>query len=270
MNRTQAIRSLILATSLVVGGAVLAPAQAAPTVDEIVAKTNHASYYQGADGRAKVTMTITDKQGRSRTRQMTVLRRNVTKGKDADQQFYVYFHEPADVAKTVFLVHKKVGADDDRWLYLPSLDLVKRITAADKRTSFVGSDFVYEDVSGRSLDEDTHRLVSTSKSYYVLEHVPKNKSGVEFSRYTMYVHQGSFLPTKVEYYDKGDKKYRVMTVDKVEVIQGHHTVTQATIEDLSAGSKTKVVYSDVKYDLGLPDRVFTERSLRRAPINYLK
>lgn len=269
MIRSVAITFLL---ALTLGAAGRTPeAVAAPTIDAIVAKTNHAAYYQGKDGRARVKMTITDKQGRTRVRELTVLRRNQPGGRDGDQQYYVYFHGPADVAKTVFMVHKKVGGgDDDRWLYLPGLDLVKRIAAADKRTSFVGSDFVYEDVSGRGLDEDTHTLTKTTKSYYVLEHVPKDRSKVSFARYVMYVHTGTFLPTKVEYLNAAGATVRVMTVDKVQKIQGHPTMTQVTIEDRTTGSKTTVEYRDVKYDLGLPAEIFTERYLRRVPVKYIK
>jgi hypothetical protein len=45
-----------------------AAAQDAPTVDKIVKKANHMAYYQGKDGRARVKMTVTDAQGRTRTR----------------------------------------------------------------------------------------------------------------------------------------------------------------------------------------------------------
>ena len=126
------------------------------SVDTIVKKTIQASYYPGTDGRAQVSMTMKDSQGRKRKRRFTILRRNVTTQLGGDQQFYVYFHRPADVNKTVFMVWKKVKQEDDRWLYLPALDLVKRIAAGDERTSFVGSDFFYEDVSGRGFDEDPH------------------------------------------------------------------------------------------------------------------
>jgi outer membrane lipoprotein-sorting protein len=264
------IRPAIIAIILAGSIGITRDTAAEPSVDEIVAKANHAAYYQGNDGRARVKLTITDKQARTRVREMTVLRRNAPGAADGEQQYYVYFHGPADVAKTVFLVHKKVGGDDDRWLYLPAMDLVKRIAAADKRTSFVGSDFVYEDVSGRSLDEDTHELIKTTKSYYVLAHVPKDRDKVNFARYVMYIHTGTFLPTKVEYQDAAGTTFRVMTVDKVEKIQGHHTVTRATIEDRSTGSKTTVEYRDIQYDLGLPADVFTERYLRRLPVKFIK
>jgi hypothetical protein len=65
-----------------------------------------------------------------------ILRRDVIDG--GDQDYVVLFSRPADVRNTVFLVKKHVASDDDRWLYLPGLDLVRRIAAGDKRTSFVG------------------------------------------------------------------------------------------------------------------------------------
>ncbi|HRC58413.1 MAG TPA: outer membrane lipoprotein-sorting protein [Kofleriaceae bacterium] len=259
-----------LSLTLLLCGAAGQASAAEPTLDEIIARTNHAAYYQGKDGRARVKMTITDKQGRKRERELTILRRNSDEKKDADQQYYVYFHGPADVAKTVFMVHKKVSGDDDRWLYLPGLDLVKRIAAADKRTSFVGSDFVYEDVSGRGLTEDTHKLTKTTKSYYVLEHVPRSRDKVNFARYVMYVHLTTFLPTKVEYYNDKGEIIRVMTVDKVEKIQGYPTPVRTTMEDRASGSKTTIEYSNIEYDLKLPDDIFTERYLRRAPIKFIK
>ena len=238
-------------------------------VDEIVKRANHAAYYQGQDGRATVDMTITDKNQRKRTRRMTILRRNETKA-DTDQQYYVYFHKPADVAKTVYIVHRHIDRDDDRWIYLPSLDLVKRIAASDTRSSFVGSDYFYEDISGRHLDADEHKLLKTTKNFYVVENTPKKPDAVEFSRYEMYVHKTTFLPTKVEYYDKQGRKHRVMTVHSVAKVQDLPTVTKLTMEDLRTGSTTTMEMSDVQYGLGLPKRVFGERYLRRPPTKHLQ
>ena len=120
--------------------AVPAPATETLSVDEIVNRANLAAYYAGNDGRAEVMMTITDAQGRARKREFVILRHDVVDG--GQQQFYVYFKKPSDVRKMVFMVHKYIDKDDDRWLYLPALDLVKRIAASDRRTSFVGSHFV--------------------------------------------------------------------------------------------------------------------------------
>ncbi|RMD83664.1 MAG: outer membrane lipoprotein-sorting protein, partial [Candidatus Dadabacteria bacterium] len=151
------------------------------SVEEVVAKANHAAYYQGNDGRAHVTMIIRDKNGKERKRQFVILRKNLAKNSsesDGDQDFYLYFTRPADVSKTAFMVHKHVKGEDDRWLYLPALDLVKRIAATDKRTSFMGSHFFYEDISGRNPNADTHSLEET-EDYYIIKSVPKSRKGVE-------------------------------------------------------------------------------------------
>ena len=248
-----------------------------PSVEEIINRANLTSYYQGADGRSQVQMLITDKQGRKRQRSFTILRRDIPETDEiaqsaylGEQRFYVYFHRPADVNKMVFMVHKKLDGNDDRWLYLPALDLVKRIAATDKRTSFVGSDYFYEDVSGRSLDEDVHELVDITDNYYVLKQTPKNPDTVEFNHYLMYVHKSSFIPVQTEYFDDKGEKYRIAKALKVETIQGYSTVTQSSMENLKTGTKTLMRYSQVNYDIEVPEEVFTERYLRSAPMNYLR
>jgi len=241
-------------------------------VDAIVNRANFMAYYQGKDGKAKVKMIITDKKGQTRLREFIILRKDVKDG--GDQKYYVYFLKPADVRKMVFMVHKHadIQKDDDRWLYLPSLDLVKRIAASDKRTSFVGSDFLYEDISGRNLAEDTHELIETNDKYYVVKNVPKNSDSVEFSYFNVAIDRETFIPMKMDFYDKKNKLYRIIKSQKVETIevkeqenvQKFPTVVKSIVSDLNTGSKTEMEFTNVEYNINLED-IFTERYLRRPP-----
>jgi hypothetical protein len=251
---------VILATT----GAVQAAGET-PDVQTIVNKANVMAYYQGDDGKAKVRMTITDKQGHTRQREFIILRKDVKDG--GDQNYFVYFQRPADVRRMVFMVRKRaaVDKDDDRWLYMPALDLVKRIAASDKRTSFVGSDFLYEDVSGRSLELDTHELTETTDAFFVVRNVPKKPGAVEFSYYNVFIDRKNFMPMKMEYYDKDTGKlYRVIESKKVETIEGFVTVTKSLAQDLKTGSKTEMEFTDVDYNIDIKD-IFEERYLRRPP-----
>jgi outer membrane lipoprotein-sorting protein/DNA-directed RNA polymerase subunit M/transcription elongation factor TFIIS len=252
------------------------------TVEDVVAAANRVCYYQGRDRSSKVSMEIVDAQGRKRMREMTILRRNEPEpegtGSDEaildcssrEQSFYVRFQRPADVDKTTFMVHKKPGSDDDRWLYLPALDLVKRVSSADKRSSFVGSHFYYEDVSGRHLQADERTLVETTDNYWVVEAKPKDPTSVEFASYKMWVHRVSAVVVKMEYKDAKKETYRTYEVLGVETIQGNPTVVKAKMTDLRTKGSTTVTYSAVKYDIGLPEDLFTERYLRRAPRKFVK
>ncbi len=238
------------------------PAQAEDLtdVDVIIDRANVAAYYAGNDGRSEVRMTITDAQGRERRRQFMILRKDVVDG--GDQNYAVLFVRPADVRNSVFIVHKHVGKDDDRWLYLPDLDLVKRIAAGDKRTSFVGSDFFYEDVSGRASGEDTHELIETTDTHYVLKNTPKDPGSVEFKHWTAWIDKKTMIPTKMEYVDAKGEVYRMIEALEVKDFQGHPTVTKMKVTDVRGGGYTISEFRNVEYDLGIPDEVFTERTLR--------
>jgi outer membrane lipoprotein-sorting protein len=246
----------------------VAYAESPATADEIVARANLVAYYGGVDGRSEVRMIISDAQGREQRRQFTVLRRDV---EDAgDQQFLVVFSQPSDVRDTVFLVDKHVTRDDDRWLYLPALDLVKRISAGDKRTSFVGAHYFYEDVSGRRPSEDTHEIVETNDVFFVLKHVPVDAQGVEFASYVTWIDRETFLPMKIEYTNTSGDVYRRVEVSSVENIDGHPTVTTSRVSDLLSGGKTDMQFRYIAYDIGIPADVFTERSLRSPPRDWLQ
>jgi len=243
-------------------------AQALTDVNEIVARANLAAYYAGNEGRSEIRMIIRDAQGRQQRRQFTVLRRDIDDG--GDQQFLVVFSQPSDVRNTVFLVDKHIDRDDDRWLYLPGLDLVKRISAGDKRTSFVGAHYFYEDVSGRRPSDDAHELIETTDEFYVLRHVPHDPQSVEFSSYVTWIDRATFLPMKIEYTNPAGDLYRRVEVMKVEDIDGHPTVTISRVSDLSTGGATDMQFRFIKYDIGLPESVFTERSLRNPPSDWLQ
>jgi outer membrane lipoprotein-sorting protein len=241
------------------------PAPDTPDVQTIVSKANIVAYYQGEDGKASVKMVITNKQGQEREREFNILRKDVSDG--GDQKYFVYFQKPPDVRRMTYMVHKHAdpGKDDDRWLFLPALSLVKRIAAGDKRTSFVGSDFLYEDVSGRSLEEDTHVLIETTGESFVVRNTPKLPDSVEFKYFDVSINRKTFVPMKMEFYDKEGKLYRTIESTKVETIQDFPTVVKSVVMNLQTGSKTEMEFSNVKYNIGLKDDIFSDRYLQRPP-----
>lgn len=267
------MHTLLIACLIIMSSQVYANSS---TASEIVHRANQVLYYAGQDWRTHAKMTITDEKGRTRQRQMVILRWDKARTDELEnnayrdeQKFYVYFTQPADISKMSLLVWKKTTSDDERWLYLPALDLVRRIAPTDKRTSFVGSDFFYEDISGRNVDEDLHELIDTTENYFVIKNTPRNPSTAEFSSYKMYIHKDTFVTVQIEYFDSKGEQYRVARALKVDTIQGHPTVTKASMENLETGSKTVIEYNEVQYDVGLSEDIFSERHLRNPPQNFL-
>ena len=113
-------------------------------------------------------------------------------------------------------------------------------------------------------------MIETTDNYYVIKNTPNDPSSVEFDYYKMYIHKESFIPVQVEYYDAKGDQYRIAKALKVDTIQGYPTVTKASMENLKTGSKTVMEYSEVEYDIGLPDDIFSERYLRKPPRKFLR
>ena len=239
-----------------------------PSADEIAEKSQQAFSYAGQDMAARVVMTLVTASGEQRVRDMTMLRRN---GDGGRQKYFIYFHSPADVRGTAFLVWKDLDRDADRWLFIPALNLVQRIAARDAESSFVGSDFSYEDVSGRPLPADSRKLLREESlnghACFVVESVPK--SHASFTRKLAWIDRTNFLPLKEEYYDTQQSLFKVFTADEVRDESGWPTATKRTMKNVKSGHRTEVVFKHVKYNAGLGEEVFTERALRHPPAQWI-
>ncbi|TPV58509.1 outer membrane lipoprotein-sorting protein [Aestuariibacter sp. GS-14] len=256
--------------ALITGAMLLPNAHAEVDVDALIKQAERAAYYAGNDGRADARMMIVDNQDRKQMRQFTILRKDVED--NGDQKMMVFFSRPTDVKDTVFRVekHADTDVDDDRWLYLPALDLVKRISAGDKRTSFVGSHFFYEDVSGRAVSQDNFTLQEETAERYILKAVPKQPDTVEFAHYVVEIDKATSLPVVINFFKSDGTNYRRVESVQIETVQGFPTVLRSKVSDLTNGGYTLMEFRGTEYNIDLPEDVFSERSLRTPPMQWLK
>ncbi|MEK6744376.1 MAG: outer membrane lipoprotein-sorting protein [Nitrospirota bacterium] len=244
----------------------------AMTADEIMKKSQAAFLYPGADLKARVMMKLVSKGGQERVREMMMLRKNYGQP-GGEQKYFMYFFQPADVRNMTFMVYKYPGKDADRWLFVPAINMVRRIAAQDKRSSFVGSDFTYEDISGRNLEDDTHAVVKDEKigdcDCTVIKSTPK-AAEMEYSYKLSWIDKGTFLPIKEEYYDKKGELYRVFSADEIKDVKGHPTIIKRSMKNLLSGHMTEVSFLKAEYNVGIEDSLFTERYLKQPPKRWIE
>ncbi|OGA07289.1 MAG: hypothetical protein A3H33_14335 [Betaproteobacteria bacterium RIFCSPLOWO2_02_FULL_65_20] len=250
----------------------LLPLQAfALTGEEVMKKSQAAFLYPGKDFKARVVMKLINKDGQERVRELTMLRKNAGEP-GGDQRYFMYFFQPADVKDMSFMIYKYPAKDDDRWIFIPAINMVKRIAAQDRRSSFVGSDFTYEDVSGRDLEDDNHAFEREekigSRDCYLVKSTPKG-TDADFGYKLTWVDKANFLPLKEEQYDKRGARYKLFTADEVADIQGVPTVVKRSMKNLQSGHRTEVAYLKTGYNLGIEDSLFSERFLRQPPRKWV-
>ena len=216
----------------------------------------------GQDKRAEVLMVLIDAKGERRERKLIRLRRS----EGREEQVRLQFQFPPDLRDTGLLLHDHPDKDDDRWLYLPTLRKVKRISGAQKYRNFLGTDFTYDELGGREPEEDVHTLEAEEqlfgKPVYRIRSVPKEKEN-PYQYRLVWVWKDMPIVLKEEYYDRHGRLKKRMQVLKIETVQGIPTVLKREMVDVQEQHRTVLSFEKVKYNASISSQLFHPRNLDR-------
>jgi hypothetical protein len=216
----------------------------------------------GRDSYARVKMVLVDKRGNKRTRLL------LTANKDFGSltKSYIRFTSPASIKGTAFLTWEYEDRDDDQFLYLPALRRVRRIVARQKKSRFVNTDYTYEDMQQRKVEKDNHKILKTEKykkyDCWVLESIPREKNSSQYGKKVSWITKNIYLPIKTDFYDKKGRLVKVYSAQSVKRIDGIWTVMESEMHDLKRKHRTLMTTGSIRYNRGIPDRVFTRRYLQ--------
>lgn len=215
---------------------------------------------------SSMEMKLVNKSGNTRVRKITSYAMDVGE----DTKTIMFFQYPNDVKGTGFLTvnYDDVNKEDDKWLYLPALKKTRRISGKSSKTDyFMGSDFTYDDIGKRNVDEDTHKLLREESvdgfDYYVIESTPK-KDGEIFSKKLVWIRKDCDVVAKVEFYDKLGKLHRQMVSSDIKKIDGFWTVGKMEMKNVQTGHSTELLFLDPKYNIQLDSKIFSVNKLERG------
>lgn len=259
-------------------GLCMSAAQSRLSADDIARRIQDRD--TGRDSRSSLRMKLFDRHGRVRERALTMvgLRGRATPGAgpgapDGDR-LLIRFTYPNDIRGTSFLVWEHSSTDDERFLYLPSLGRVRRIAGTETQESFVGTDFTYEDIGGRELDEYTYAILDENASWtppaggparpaWRLESRRKDASA-QFPRVVSLVLKDIFLVVQADIYNRRNEKQKAFTVRRLEQVQGIWTAMDSEMSNAQEKTRTELVIEKAEYNVGLKESDFSRRELERT------
>jgi len=218
----------------------------------------------GDDQTSVLTMTLTNKSGQTRVRKI----QQYTKDLGDTEKSIMFFLSPADVKNTSFM-NWSYDSDksDDQWIYLPALKKVKRISSDSKNDYFMGSDFTYDDLGDRKLDADVHKLLKEETidghACYVVESVSKDEDYM-YSKTITWIRKDNFVGVKKEFYDEDDELLKILSIKKVEKIEGFWIISHSEMKNVQKNHKTSMKLSNIKVNTGVSASKFSERMMMRG------
>ena len=212
---------------------------------------------------AKLKMTLINRAGKRRVRELV----SFTKKYGEDAKSLIRFKEPADVRGTGFLHWENKGREDDQFLYLPALKRTRRIASSEKNSSFMGTDFTYQDMQGREVEEDTHTLLGlealNGMETYKVESIPTDPKDTQYSRRISWIRMDNYFPIKAELFDRHGKPLKRLVIEKLEQVNGFWTALKTTMTNLQKETQTLIETEKVEMGKPIPDDVFTQRYLEK-------
>lgn len=250
--------SVVLVLSLGLG---FAPAWADPAGEQLARKVYDRP--NGKDATSVVAMILQEKGHAPRGRKMLVYRLDKKGGEVAS---LIRFLEPADIEGTGLLTQDKADGDSNQWVYLPAMERVRRIDSGRKGGRFVNSDYFYEDLRDRKVEQDEHRVIGreaiSGVACEVLESVPAESGNSVYGKRLSWVDPATALPLRIDFYGRNDSQpSKRLQVLKKERLQGYWTVTDSVMTDLDSGHQTRLTVEWMRYDRRLPARLFTTQTL---------
>jgi len=188
-----------------------------------------------------------------------------------DNKRLVKFLSPSDIKDTTTLLIENSNKDDDMWIYLPASKKVRRLSAANKKDSFVGTDFSYGDVIGHKPNDWQHKLIKEEKidsnDCYVIESLPKNdtvKNNTGYSKRMSWIDKNNFIALKTEFWDEQGTQLKQINTAKIKNFSGklYQPMFNQAINHQS-GHKTIIEYKDFKINQKVDEKYFTTRALEQ-------
>ncbi len=220
---------------------------------------------------SSMTMKLVNKNGSVRERK--VVSYSMDYGKNMkDRKTLMFFQYPGDVKGTGFLTwdYDEIGKEDDKWLYLPAMKKTRRISGSSaKKDYFMGTDFTYDDMGSRNIDEDTHKLLreETFEDHkcWVLESTPKDSRDI-YSKKVSWIRQDCLIASKVEYYDKLGKVHRTLVMSDITKVDGFWIAKKMDMKNVQTNHETIITIENPKYNIPIDESAFTVAKLEKGSL----
>lgn len=218
------------------------------------------------DFAADMRMVLRNKHGQESIRDIRI--RTLEVVDDGDKSLSI-FDNPRDVKGTAFLTYSHKTGDDDRWLYLPALKRVKRISSRNKSGSFMGSEFSYEDTASQEVGKYTYQWVRDEvyegQDCFVSERYPVDKKNSGYSRQITWMDKKEYRPLKIEYYDRKNTLLKTLIIKKYQKYKDRFwRAGEMYMVNHQSGKSTTLSWSNYRFDTGLSGNDFDKNSLKRA------
>jgi hypothetical protein len=224
----------------------------------------------GFSSSQRIELRARQADGKEFVRKARVLRRGSEEGLN---RMLVRFVSPQDLRGVGVLLHERPDHSYDAFLYQPIYKMVRRISVAQRRDAFFGTDVTFEDLEAKRASQWAKRHLRTEaiagRETSVIELSPDGfPSGYE--RVVGWFDRTRPIMLRAEFFRAG-KRVKVLEVDSDAVLDiDGHLVPSRMVFRGERGSVTTLELSEIDLRDEIPDQSFSRGALEfgddRSPV----
>jgi hypothetical protein len=187
-------------------------------------------------------------------------------GSHGQSKAVLRFTAPAEVKGVALLIFNHPERASDQWMWTPALERDRRIALQDRSTRFFGTDFSFEDLEERDVDQFDHSLLGNETldgaACWKIQTTPKRSRSSQYTHSIAWIRKDNYVLARLDNFVKGEVVKR-LTCSTIEDIQGIWTARQLEMADLHRGTRTRLTLQQVKYNAPMKEGDFTLQAIRR-------
>jgi hypothetical protein len=187
-------------------------------------------------------------------------------GSHGESKSVIRFTAPAEVKGVALLIVNHPDRASDQWMWTPSVERERRIALQDRSTRFFGTDFSFEDLEERDVDQYDYRLAGEDAvdgaPCWTVQSSPKQSKSSQYTRSIVWIRKDNYAVARIDGYVNAQVVRRLAYFD-IRDVRGIWTAHEMKMTDLLRGSITRLALGKVEYNLPLDPDGFTLQALRR-------
>jgi hypothetical protein len=187
-------------------------------------------------------------------------------GSPGDSKTLVVFTAPKEIRGVALLSINRTGVSDRQYIYIPATQRVRAVVPQDRSASFIGTDFTFEDIAERVLDDFTYRLLGEADNIeghktWKIEATPVDSSRSQYKFIYCWVAQDAPVILHSELYDAQGREVRVLHASQLKRVSGIYGPRRMEMASVLNGTRTVLVIDEVKFNASLDETLFTPQAL---------
>jgi hypothetical protein len=187
-------------------------------------------------------------------------------GSNGRSKAVLRFTAPAEVKGVALLIVNHPDRASDQWMWTPAIERDRRIALQDRSTRFFGTDFSFEDLEERDVNQFDYAMAGDEAvdgaACWKIQSTPRQSKSSQYSKSYVWIRKDNYAFARIENYIKAEVVRRLAYSD-IRNVQGIWTARQMEMADLRRNSRTRLTLDKLEYNVSLKDEDFTLQAIRR-------